>query len=107
MNKAQTRSFSETVVERIQRDPVYAQALWQEAVQLFLEGEAHTAKLVLRDLVNATVGFEALAERIQKPSKSVHRMLSTTGNPTMDNLSAIFAAVKPVAKKPTRKHAHA
>jgi DNA-binding phage protein len=84
---------------------VYAQALWQEAVQLFLEGEAHTAKLVLHDLVNAAVGFEALAERIQKPSKSVHRMLSTAGNSTMDNLSAIFAAVKVIAKRHTHRQA--
>ncbi len=95
MPKPLTRPFSETVVARIQRDPAYAQALWQEAVQLFLSGEPVTAKLLLRDLVNATVGFEELAERINKPSKSLHRMLSLSGNPTMDNLSVIFAAVKP------------
>lgn len=38
--------------------------------------------------------LENLAEQIQKPDKSVHRMLSNTGNPTMGNLSAIFAAVQ-------------
>jgi DNA-binding phage protein len=64
-----------------------------------LEGEPQTAKISLRDPVNATVGFEGLAERIQKPSKSVHCMLSAAGNPTMDKLSAIFQAVKPVEKK--------
>jgi DNA-binding phage protein len=95
----QTRDVHLTILARIQREPAYAQALWNEAVQLFLEGEPDTAKLILRDLVNATVGFEELAERIQKPSKSVHRMLSASGNPTMDNLSAIFSAVKPVLMK--------
>jgi DNA-binding phage protein len=94
-----TRDVHTTILARIQRDPAYVQALWNEAVQLFLEGEPQTAKIILRDLVNATVGFEGLAERIQKPSKSVHRMLSAAGNPTMDNLSAIFQAVKPAEKK--------
>ena len=98
-----TRDVHVTIQARIQRDPAYAQALWNEAVQLFLEGEPSTAKLILRDLVNATVGFEELAQRIQKPSKSVHRMLSAGGNPTMDNLSAIFSAVKPIEKKKSTK----
>lgn len=44
--------------------------------------------------MNATVGFEILATEIRKPAKSLHRMLSTSGNPTMSNLSAILAAVK-------------
>ena len=103
-----TRDVHVTIQARIQRDPAYAQALWNEAVQLFLGGEPNTAKLILRDLVNATVGFEELAQRIQKPSKSVHRMLSAGGNPTMDNLSAIFSAVKPMEKKKSvRRHAAA
>ena len=29
-----------------------------------------------------------------KPSKSLHRMLSQNGNPSMDNLAAIFTAVR-------------
>jgi len=61
---------------------------------LLLDGDPATAKLILRDLINATVGFERLAEEVQKPSKSIHRMLSTSGNPTMENLSAIFATIK-------------
>ena len=52
----------------------------------------------LRDLVNATVGFESLAEEIQKPAKSLHRMLSTSGNPSMSNISVIFAAIKRALK---------
>jgi DNA-binding phage protein len=52
------------------------------------------ARLILRDLVNASVGFEALAIETNKPSKSLHRMLSEHGNPSMDNLAAIFGAVR-------------
>ena len=39
-------------------------------------------------------GFEALAEMTDKPAKSLHRMLSQSGNPSMDNLAAIFDAVR-------------
>jgi DNA-binding phage protein len=71
-----------------------AKALLDEAATLFLSGEPDTARLILRDLVNATVGFENLAEMTHKPSKSLHRMLSPNGNPSMDNLAAIFGAVR-------------
>lgn len=91
---ALTREFKETVKKRVERDPDFAKALLQEAVDLLTDGDSTTAKLILRDLINATVGFERLAEEIQKPSKSLHRMLSTSGNPSMENLSAIFATIK-------------
>ena len=68
-------------------------ALLDEAISLFINGEPDSAKLIRRDLVNATVGFEALADEIQKPAKSLHRMLSKSGNPTMSNISAVFAAI--------------
>ena len=90
---ALTRSFKQTVVERVERDPQFAQALLDEAATLFLSDEPDTARLILRDLVNATIGFEQLAEMTETPSKSLHRMLSPRGNPSMDNLSAIFGAV--------------
>ena len=95
---ALTRDFKETVVARIHSDPAFAQALLDEAVTLFVNGEPESAKLILRDLVNATVGFAALAEEIHKPAKSLHRVLSSSGNPTMSNISAVFAAIKRALK---------
>jgi DNA-binding phage protein len=91
---ALTREFRQTIIERIRRDPKFARALLDEAATLFLNGEADTARLVLRDLVNATVGFEALAAETRKPAKSLHRMLSKSGNPTMDNLAAILGVLR-------------
>ena len=91
---ALTRNFKITVAARVQSDPVFAQAMLDEAITLFINGEPETAKLILRDLVNASVGFEKLALEIQKPAKSLHRMLSVSGNPTMSNISAIFAAIQ-------------
>ena len=91
---ALTRDFKQTVVQRVQRDPAFAKALLDEAATLFLNGDPETARMMLRDLVNATVGFEDLAAMTDKPPKSLHRMLSQKGNPSMDNLSAIFDAVR-------------
>jgi DNA-binding phage protein len=88
------RDFKETVNARIQKDPEFVIALLDEAISLFLNGEPETARLILRDIVNATVGFEQLAIETSKLSKSLHRMLSAKGNPTMDNLTAIFNVLR-------------
>jgi len=89
-----TRDYKKTINERVQRDPEFSVALLDEAISLFLNGEPEVARLVLRDLVNATVGFEELAVEVAKPSKSLHRMLSAKGNPTMDNLTKIFNVLR-------------
>lgn len=91
---ALTRDFKESVCSRVDRDPRFARALLDEAVSIFLLGEPEAARLMLRDLVNATLGFEALAQATGRPSKSLHRMLSRHGNPGMDNLAAVFVAVQ-------------
>lgn len=91
---ALTRNFKQTVVERVQRDPDFAKALLDEAAMLFLNGEPDTARLVLRDLVNATIGFDGLAVETAKPVKSLYRMLSRNGNPSMDSLSAILRVMR-------------
>ena len=44
--------------------------------------------------MNATVGFERLAEAAGKPPKGFHRMLSAAGNPSMDHLAAIFGTIR-------------
>lgn len=88
------RDFKETVKERVARDPAFAMAMLDEAATAFLNGEPHVARLILRDLVNASVGFEKLAAETNRPSKSLHRMLSEKGNPSMDNLASIFGAVR-------------
>ena len=72
---ALTRNFKQTVIERVERDPAFAKALLDEAATLFLQDEPETARLILRDLVNATLGFEQLAALTDTPSKSLHRML--------------------------------
>lgn len=72
---ALTRDFKETIHARVQSEPKFATALLDKAAYLLLNGEPEAARLILRDLVNATVGFEQLAIEANKPSKSLHRML--------------------------------
>ena len=89
-----TRDFKESIRSRAEREPEFAAALLDEAVTLFLNGEPETARIILRELVNSTVGFEELALETAKPSKSLHRMLSAKGNPTMDNLTSILGVLR-------------
>jgi len=91
---ALTRDFRETVVARVRRDPAFARALLDEAATLFLNGEPDAARLVLRDLVHATIGFQTLAREIARPPKSLQRMLSKNGNPSMNSLAAIIGALR-------------
>jgi hypothetical protein len=91
---ALTREFKETVAARVQRDPRFREALFTEAINAYLEGETKTGKAILRDLVNATVGFEELATVLKKPSKSLHRMLAPHGNPSTENFFGIVNALQ-------------
>ena len=54
-----TRSFKEFVKSRIERDPKFRQAIFEEAIQTLIEGDVDTAKAVLRDYFNGTAGFDA------------------------------------------------
>lgn len=88
---ALTRDFKETIAARVQKDARFRRALLAEAVGTLLRGELDAGKAMLRDYINATIGFAALAKEIGKDSKSIHRMLGPKGNPTADN---IFSIVK-------------
>ncbi len=85
-----TRDFKETVKARVERDPKFRAALLTEAVEQMLGGDMDAGKSVLRDYINATVGFERLAKETGTPAKSLMRMFSPKGNPRADNLFAVI-----------------
>lgn len=89
-----TREYKTTIKNRDQSDPEFSKALFDEAIELFINGEPDVARIILRDLVNSTIGFEALAKEADKPSKSIQRMLSAKGNPTMESLTLIFKVLR-------------
>ena len=103
---ALTKTFRETVYKRAHRDAAFRKALLTEAVNAYLSGDETTGKTVLRDVINATIGFEQLATDLQKPSKSLHRMLGPNGNPNTVNFFAILRVLqKSVGVKLTVKAA--
>jgi len=81
-----TRSFRETVQARATNDPHYRYGLLTESMDAMLSGDLETGKSLLRDYINATIGFEGLSDALGKSPKSLMRMLSTNGNPTAKNL---------------------
>jgi len=91
---ALTRDFKETIMARVRRDRHFREALFTEAINAYLSGGTVEGKAILRDLVNATIGFEGLAAEIHKPSKSLHRMLAPRGNPSADNFFSIVNALQ-------------
>jgi DNA-binding phage protein len=91
---ALTRDFKDTIQARAQRDPAFRRGLFQEAIEAFLSNDTETGKLLLRDYVNATVGFEKLGAELHKSPKSLMRMLSSQGNPRADNLFAVVGHLR-------------
>ena len=55
---------------RVRRSPAFRDALLKEGIDALLAGELDVGKSILRDYINATVGFERLAEETGTPSKS-------------------------------------
>ena len=89
-----THDFKETIRARAQRDRRFRHALLREAIESILNGDLETGKIVLRDYVNATIGFQDLEKQTQIPAKSLMRMLGPKGSPSAANLSSIFTALK-------------
>lgn len=87
---ALTKDFRETLQTRAQHDVVFRQAMLKEGINTMLAGDVMTGKAILRDYINAAVGFGKLAEATQIPEKSLMRMLSPKGNPRADNLFQII-----------------
>jgi DNA-binding phage protein len=85
-----TRHFRETVAARAGRDPAFREGLLREGIEALLAGDIGTGKAVLRDYINATVGFEALGAATGLSAKSLMRMFGPNGNPQAQNLFAVL-----------------
>jgi hypothetical protein len=87
---ALTRDFKETIQARVERDPAFREELLKEGVECLLSGDVDTGKAVLRDYINATIGFNELAGLTDKSPKSLMRMFGPGGNPQARNLFEII-----------------
>ncbi|MAG96644.1 MAG: transcriptional regulator [Alphaproteobacteria bacterium] len=81
-----TRDFKETIQARTDRDPAFREELLKEGIECLLSGDVDTGKAILRDYINATIGFDELAALTAKSPKSLMRMFGPSGNPQARNL---------------------
>ena len=90
-----TRSFRETIKEQL-ADADFRREFLREAVGNMVAGDLDTAKSVLREYINGTVGFIALGQALSKSPKSLMRMLSPEGNPQARNLFEMVAYLQKI-----------
>ena len=76
---------------RVKESAAFRDALLKEGIDALLDGELDVGKSILRDYINATIGFERLAEATGTPSKSLMRMFSPSGNPNARNLFSVIS----------------
>jgi DNA-binding phage protein len=91
---ALTRNFKETVQARVLADPAFREALLREGVEAMLAGDVDTGKLILRDYIKATVGFEELGAETGTSAKSLIRMFGARGNPQARNFFAVLSRLQ-------------
>ena len=89
-----TRDFRETIQARIDRDPAFREELLREGVELLLAGDMDAGKAMLRDYIDATIGFRELGGLTERPPKSPMRMFSPKGNPQARNLFEIIGRLQ-------------
>jgi DNA-binding phage protein len=91
---ALTKDFRETVQARVRRDRKFRRGLLRDAIEALLAGESALGREILRDYINATVGFPTLAEKTGLHVKTLHQMFGPKGNPTAANLFQIIACLQ-------------
>lgn len=91
---ALTRDFRETVQARVRRDEKFRRGLLRDAIGALLEGESALGREILRDFINATLGFPQLSRKTGIHVKTLHQMFGPKGNPTAANLFNIIACLQ-------------
>ena len=89
-----TIEFKEAFKANIEQDPDFGHEVLRGAVQCLLDNDLATGRALLRNYVNATIGFKQLAKSVGGQEKSLMRMLSVNGNPQAKNLFAIIDALQ-------------
>lgn len=89
-----TRAFRETVLEDMKRNPGFREAMLREGIDALLDNDLELGKGILRDYINATIGFEKLGAKLKMSPKSLMRMFGPRGNPQAKNLFAVIRVLQ-------------
>lgn len=88
---ALNRQLSRTIVARLRSDSACRTSVLRAAAQALLDDDVELSQGLLRRLVDATLGFEALGNLTEVHPKSLIRMLGPAGNPSARHLGAVIA----------------
>jgi len=89
-----SREFKETVKERAQGDPEFRYALLREAFGCVVDGELETGRALLKDYIEASMGFRELEKRTEIPAKILMRMLGPQGELSAAHLANIMRVLQ-------------
>jgi DNA-binding phage protein len=91
---ALTRDFKETIIERAKKDQAYRQGMLTRGMAYLMaagnDEDLHVGRSLIRDYINATIGFTTLAKRTRIPKESIMRMFGANGNPELKKLNAVL-----------------
>ena len=93
---ALTRNFKDTIIERATRDKKFRRSMLTRGLVLLIAGkkeDVNVGKAMMRDYINATIGFGELSKKTHIPKESLMRMLSPSGNPALKNLNQVTQAL--------------
>ncbi len=82
------------MLARARRDPEFREGLLNEGIGALLGGEVDVGKTLLRDYINAAIGFDELGRLTDKSPKSLMRMFGPNGNPQARNLFEVINQIQ-------------
>ncbi len=91
-----TLPIKDSLNAMVDKNPVLGAEMLEGAVNALLAGEVDDGRILLRQYINATIGFKELAKRTKRHDKNLMRSLSASGNPTAANLFEIIRACSEV-----------
>lgn len=89
-----TIDHATVVQERIQRDRLFALAMFSGVNQAIEEGEPDVASLLLKDLIHGTVGINYIARSLNRTPRTVQRLLAGYGNQNINQFSVMLHEVQ-------------
>ncbi len=87
-----SREFKELVVTRAEEDPEFRRGLIIEAINMILDGEITSGRMMLRDYINATGAMADICKALNKHKSAIARMLGPSGNPTLESIVPVIRA---------------
>ena len=93
-NRPLTRSYKETVIARIKCDPIFREMTLKGGVEFLFGDEPGVGKILLRDYINGTIGFDELGKLTGESPESLIRMFGPDGNPDNRSLPEVIRCLQ-------------